>query len=326
MKAVVFDAYGPPEVLHVGEVAKPAPKNDELLIRVHAAEATKADCEFRRSRFAVKWLWPTTRLFTGITKPRLRVLGWYFAGTIESVGSSVTRLQPGDEVFGCTKLRMGAYGEFVSLPESYSIVPKPANISFEEAAAVPLGGLNALHFMTLASIKPGGSVLINGAGGSIGSFAIMIAKTMGTEVTAVDRTEKQEMLRSLGADHVIDYTREDVTKSGKRFDVIMTMVAQSPYSGFVGMLKPGGRYLIVNPRLSDMVRSFITSRFSDKTATFAFAGEKPEELLQLKEMIEAGKIRPVLDRVFPMDQAAEAHHMVETEQRLGTIVIRIGDA
>jgi len=117
MKAVVFDAYGPPEVLHVGEVAKPAPKNDELLIRVHAAEATKADCEFRRSRFAVKWLWPTTRLFTGITKPRLRVLGWYFAGTIESVGSSVTRLQPGDEVFGCTKLRMGAYGEFVSLPE-----------------------------------------------------------------------------------------------------------------------------------------------------------------------------------------------------------------
>ena len=322
MKAVVFDTYGPPEVLHVGEMAKPVPKNDELLIRVHATEATKADCEFRRSKFAVKWLWPTTRLFTGITKPRRRVLGWYFAGVIESVGNRVSRFQPGDEVFGCTKLRMGAYGEYVNLPESYAIVPKPVNISFEEAAAVPLGGLNALHFLTRANIKPGESVLINGAGGSIGSFAIMIAKSMGAKVTAIDRTEKLEMLRTLGADHVIDYTREDVTKRGKRFDVIMSMVAQSPYSGFIDMLNSGGRYLIVNPRLSDMLRSVITSRFSDKTATFAFAGEKPEELLQLKEMIEAGKIKPVLGRVFPMGQAAEAHRLVETEQRLGTIVIR----
>ncbi|MCF7821177.1 MAG: NAD(P)-dependent alcohol dehydrogenase [Mariprofundaceae bacterium] len=323
MKAVVFDTYGPPGVLHIADMPKPKPKDDEVLIRVMAAEATKGDCEFRRSKFAVKWLWPTTRLFTGITKPRRRVLGWYFAGVIESVGSSVSRLQSGDEVFGCTKLRMGGYGEYITLPESYTIVPKPVNVSFEEAAAVPLGGLNALHFLTRANIKPGESVLINGAGGSIGSFAIMIAKSMGAVITAVDKTGKLEMLRTLGADHVIDYTREDVTKSGKRFDVIMTMVAQSPYSSFIDMLNSGGRYLIVNPRLSDMLRSVITSRFSDITATFAFAGEKPEELLQLKDMIEAGKIRPVLDRVFPMDRAAEAHRIVESEERLGTIVINI---
>ncbi len=325
MKAVVYDRYGPPEVLHVAEVEKPAIKENEILIRVQATEATKADCEMRKCKFAVKWLWPLFRLSMGIFRPRNRILGFYLAGTVEEVGSSVTAFKPGDELFGSSSMRLGAYGEFVSIPENCTLVPKPTNLSFEEAAAVPLGGLNALHFMRLANIQPGEKVLIIGAGGSIGLFSVQIAKSMGAEVTAVDKMEKLELLRSIGVDHVIDYTKEDFTRSGKRYDVIISTVASTPYSAAIASLNPGGRYLIANPKLSDMLRAPLTSKFTDKKATFAFAGEKPGELLTLKEMIEADKIKPLIDRVFPMDQAPEAHRLVETEQRLGAVVISVNN-
>ena len=323
MKAIVYTEYGAPDVLQVKEVEKPKPKDDEILIRIHAAEATKADCELRSFKFAVKWFWLPLRIAMGLTRPKNQVLGGYFAGKIESIGKDVSNLQKGDEVFGTANLRMGAYGEYACLPASYTIVPKPYNLTFEEAAAVPLGGLNALHFLRKANIQNGEQVLINGAGGSIGTFCVQIAKAMGAEVTAVDSAAKEEMLRRIGANHFFDYTTEDFTKSGQTYDVIFDMVAQSSYSACIKSLNPKGRYLMGNPRISDMLRSVLTSSFTDKTAIFAFAGEKAEELLALKEMIEAGKIKPIVDRVYSIDQAAEAHRRVETEQRLGIVVISL---
>ncbi len=321
MRAVVYSEYGAPNVLRVDEVEKPTPENEEILIRIQAAEATKADCEMRSFKFSVKWFLLPLRLALGITRPRKSILGGYFAGVVDSVGKEVTKFKEGDRVFGSTKLRLGAYGEYACLPASYTIAPMPYNVSFEEAAAVPLGGLNAIHFMRKANIRTGERVLVNGAGGSIGLFAVQIAKSMGAEVTSVDSGIKEEMLRRIGAHHFIDYTKEDFTQSSQTYDVIFNMVAKSSYSGCVGLLNPGGRYLTGNPRLSDMLRSVLTTRFTDKIANFAFAGEKEEELLALKEMIEAGTIRPVVDKIYSMEQAAEAHRRVETELRLGSVVI-----
>ncbi len=324
MKAIVYEKYGSPDVLHVKEVEKPVPGAGEVLIKVHAAEATKADCEMRSFNFQVKWFWLPLRFALGLIKPKKQVLGGYFAGEVISMGKDVSKFKKGDQVFGHTRLRLGAYGEYVCLPDSYTLVPKPDNMSFEEAAAVPLGGLNALHFLRKANIRNGEKVLVNGAGGSIGTFGVQIAKAMGAEVTAVDSAIKEEMLRRTGADHFVDYTREDFTKSGRTYDVIFSMVARSSYAECIKALNPGGRYLMANPRMSDMLRSVLTSMITDKKAIFAFAGEKEEELLALKEMIEEGKIKSIVDKVYSIEQAAEAHRKVETEQRLGTVVISVG--
>ena len=323
MKAIVYTKYGAADVLHLQQMAIPVPDDNEIRIRVHAVEATKADCEMRSFKFAVKWFWLPLRLAFGIIRPKKQILGGYFAGEVDAVGTNVTKFASGDHVFGTAGLRFGAYGEYLCLPASYTIMPKPHNMSFEAAAAVPLGGLNALHFMRKANIQSGEKVLINGAGGSIGTFAVQIAKTMGAEVTAVDSAIKEEMLRRIGADHFIDYAREDFTKNGQTYDVIFNMVAGSSYSNCVNSLDPGGRYLIGNPRLIDMLRAVVTSRFSDKTALFAFAGETEDELLTLKDMIEAGKIESVVDKIYAAEQATEAHRRVETEQRLGIVIIRM---
>ena len=323
MKAIVYTKYGAADVLHLQEMALPVPGDDEIRIRVHAVEATKADCEMRSFKFAVKWFWLPLRLALGITRPKKKILGGYFAGEVDAVGKDVTRFKRGDQVFGTAGLRFGAYGEYLCLPASYTIVPKPHNMNFEAAAAVPLGGLNALHFMRKAKIQAGEKVLINGAGGSIGTFAVQIAKIMGAEVTVVDSSIKQEMLRRIGADHFIDYSREDFTRSAQTYDVIFNMVASSSFSGCVNSLNPGGRYLIGNPRLADMLRAVMTSRFSDKTAIFAFAGETEDELQALKDMIETGKIKSVIDKIYAPGQAVEAHRRVETEQRQGIVVIRM---
>lgn len=325
MKAITYDRYGAADVLQLEEVAKPEPKSDEVLIRVQAAEATKADVEMRSFRFAVKWFWLPLRIAFGARKPRRRILGGYFSGEIESIGKDVRQFSTGDQVFGSTALRLGAYGEYVALPASYAIAAKPANMGFAEAAAVPLGGLNALHFMRLARIRAGDEVLINGAGGSIGTHGVQIAKSMGATVTAVDSTIKEHLLRKLGADRFIDYTQEDFATMGRTYDVVFDMVAGSSYSACIRILKPDGRYLSGNPRLSVMIRSVLTTWFTGKTARFAFAGETTAELLTLKEMIEDGKIKPIVDRVYPMEEASDAHRRVETEQRLGAVVIAIGD-
>lgn len=325
MKAITYSEYGPPAVLHVSDVPKPQPKDDEILIRVRAAEATKADVEMRSFRFAVNWFWLPLRLALGVRRPRRQILGGYFSGEVDTVGRNATEFSKGDQVFGGSGLRFGAYGEYVALPASFTIRNKPTNMSFVEAAAVPLGGLNALHFMRLARITEGDTVLINGAGGSIGAHALQIAKSMGARVTVVDSAIKEVLLRRLGADDFIDYRKTDFTAMGQTYDVVFDMVAGSSYSAAINILNPNGTYLTGNPRLSVMLRCFLTTRFSDKTASFEFAKETREELDTLREMIEDGSIRPIVDQVYSMEQAAEAHSRVETEQRLGAIVIAIGD-
>lgn len=325
LKAITYSKYGPPDVLQLKEVEKPVPKDDEVLIRVRAVEATKSDCEMRSFKFAVKWFWLPLRIAFGVRKPRRQILGGYFSGEVEMLGKDVTEFSTGDQVFGAAGLKLGAYGEYVALPASYTIVAKPSNMSFADAAAVPLGGLNALHFMRLARIQARDKVLINGAGGSIGAHGVQIAKSMGAEVTAVDSTIKEDLLRRMGADHFIDYTKENFATMGRTYDVIFDMVAGSPYAASIRALNPNGRYLTANPRLSVMLRSVFTSRFSEKTAKFAFAQEAREELLALRQMIEDGKIGSIVDIVYPMEQAADAHNRVETEQRLGAVVIAIDD-
>lgn len=325
MRAIVYTHYGTPDVLRLEEVEKPVPGDDELRIKVHAAEATKSDCEMRSFQFAVKWFWLPLRITLGIIKPRRRILGGYFAGEVESIGKNVTGFKAGERVFGSSQLRLGAYGEYVCLPASYTIVPMPGNASFIEAAAVPLGAFNALHYLRRANIQRGEKVLINGAGASIGTFGVQIAKTLGAEVTAVDAGHKEQMLRSIGADHFIDYQKEDFSALGGRFDVIFSMVAASSYFESLKMLRPGGRYLMANPRASGMLMSAFTTRFTDKSVIFGFAGETREELLALKAMIEEGAIKSVVDKIYPLEQAALAHRRVETERRLGSVVIAVSD-
>lgn len=324
MKAITYERYGPPQVLRLTELSPPVPGDDEVLIKVHAAEATKADCEMRSFRFSVRWFWLPLRLALGVRRPRRRVLGAYFAGEVARVGRDVTTFKAGDQVFGTSGLRLGAYGEFIAVPARATIAEKPRNMSFTDAAAVPMGGLNALHFMRLARIRPGDHVLILAAGGSIGAHAVQIAKTMGAEVTGVDHGTKAEFLRRLGADHVVDYRTDDALAVPGRYDVVFDMVPGSSLMAAIRALRPGGRYLNGNPRLSVLIGAPFVRRFTSRTATCAFARETRDELLTLKGMIEDGAIASIVDRVLPMSEAVEAHRLVESEARRGAIVLAIG--
>ena len=321
MKAIVYERYGNPDVLRIAEVPEPVCGDGDILLRVRAVEATKADCEIRSFRFSVKWFWLPLRIAMGIRRPRRQILGSYFAGEVIAVGDAASDFTVGDEVFGAAGLDMGAYGERVALPAGHTIIPKPANMSFAEAAAVPLGGLNALHFMRLANIVAGESVLIIGAGGSIGLHAIQIAKWMGATVTAVDKTDKEEIVRRMGAVHFIDYTKTRFSDAGGKYDVVFDMVPRSSFSECMSVLTETGRYFTGNPRISVMLRCLVTNRFTRRTAKFAFARETREELEALRIRIVAGDIVPIVDEVLPMERAADAHRRVETESRLGAIVI-----
>jgi NADPH:quinone reductase-like Zn-dependent oxidoreductase len=249
------------------------------------------------------------------------VLGGYFAGIVETVGEQVTTFSPGQRVFGCTSLSFGAYAEYVVLPARYTIVAMPENMSFTEAAAVPLGGLNALHFLRRAGIASGERVLVNGAGGSIGAHAVQIAKAMGAEVTAVDAAHKRDMLIDIGADRFVDYAREHFADDGRRYDVVLDMVPGKACRDCIAALAPRGRYFSGNPTIAVMLRCLTTSLLTDKRASFAFARESLEELETLKAMVERGEIVSIVDTALPMSRAAEAHRRVEAEQRCGAIVL-----
>jgi NADPH:quinone reductase-like Zn-dependent oxidoreductase len=322
MRAVVCTKYGPPSVLQLRELERPVPKDDEVLIRVHAATVTKGDCELRSLKLPFLWKL-IIRIGFGLRAPRRKILGQELAGEIEAVGKSVTLFHVGDQVFANTGLRLGAYAEYDCLPEKGLIAAKPADMSFEEAAAVPVGGLHSLHFLRKARIKGGEQVLINGAGGSIGTIAVQLAKYFGAEVTAVDSTKKLAALRSMGADHVIDYTREDFTKGGTTYDVIFDTVGKSSYSGCIRSLKRKGFYLLGNPGLSQQLRAPWTSWTSGKKVVGGTVSYKPEDLTFLKELIEAGKLRSVIDRRYRLEQTAEAHGYVDTGEKIGNVVITV---
>lgn len=326
MKKIIWTRYGPPEVLQLQEVEKPTPKDDEILIQVRAATVTLGDTEARNLSFPF-WLSLLMRLYVGVFKPlRMDSLGQELAGDVEAVGKAVTRFKPGDSVFGTTGFNFGAYAEYVCLREDSEagvVAIKPANIGYEEAAAVPTGGLEAAHFLRKGGIKSGERLLINGSGGSIGTFALQLAKYYGAEVTAVDKPEKFEMLRALGADHVIDYTREDFASGGAQYDLILDVVGKRSFSRCIRALKPDGRYLLANPRLSAYFRAMWVMNRTSKRVMLTPAGRELNDLLFLVELIEAGKLKTVIDRSYPLEQTVEAHRYVETGQKKGNVIITV---
>jgi NADPH:quinone reductase-like Zn-dependent oxidoreductase len=329
VRAIVWTDYGPPDVLQLREVDTPSPRDNEVLIRICATTVTAGDCEQRSLRMPF-WQALPMRVYVGLERPtRITILGMELAGEIQSVGKDVTRFRDGDQVFAATGfVDMGTCAEYICLPEEPedgALALKPANMTYEEAAAVPVGGLEALGFLRQGSIQSGQKVLINGAGGTIGPFAVQLAKYFGAEVTSVDSTGKADMLRSIGADHVIDYTREDFTTSGETYDFVLDVVGKSPLSGSTRALKENGRYLIANPGLSQMVRGRLTFMSSAKQVLFGAPQPKTEDLVFLKELIEAGQIKSVIDRRYPLEQVAEAHRYVETGQKVGNVVITVAD-
>lgn len=326
MKAVVYTEYGPPDVLRLAEVEIPVPKDDEVLIRVHATTVTTGDCEMRSLRLPL-WLSLPLRLYFGLRRPRRMIIpGQELSGEIEQAGKNVREFEAGDQVFAATGFAFGACAGYVCLPaESQDgvIARKPANISHEQAAAVPTGGLEALHFLRKGNIQSGQKVLINGAGGSIGTAAVQLARYFGAEVTAVDSSGKLDMLRAIGASHVIDYTHEDFTRNGETYDVIFDVIGKSPFSASIRSLKQHGRYLLGNPGPSQMLRGPLASLTSGRRVISGTASRKTEDLVFLKDLVEVGRLKPVIDRRYPLEQTAEAHRYVETGQKKGNVVITV---
>ncbi len=328
MKAIIWTAYGTPKVLRLEELEKPSPRENEVLVRVHASTVTTGDCEMRRMKLPLFLSLPM-RIYVGFRKPsRITILGQELAGEVEAAGRDVKRFRPGDLVFGTTGFHLGGYAEYICLSAAGGamdamLAAKPSNLSFEQAASIPLGGLESLHYLSKAGIRPGQKVLVYGAGGSIGTIAVQLARSYGAEVTAVDKDSKLDMLRSIGAAHVIDYTREDFTCSGVTYDVIFDVVGKSPFSRSLKCLNEHGSYLIANPSLSHMLRGPWVSRRTGKKILYGVSGQKVEDLILLKDLAEAGKIQPVIDRTYPLEQTSGAHTYVETGEKKGSVVITI---
>ena len=322
MKAIVCPRYGPPEVLQFKEVERPTPKDNEVLVKVHATTVTTGDCEFRGLHLPLAWQL-MVRIGLGLRRPREKILGQELAGAIESVGSAVRMFKKGDSVFAATGLRLGAWAEYTCVPEKGLIAIKPANLSYEETASLPVGGLHALHLLSKANIQTGQRVLIIGAGGTVGTIAVQLAKYFGAEVTGVDTALKLDMLRSIGADHVIDYTQENFSNNGETYDAIFDVVGKSSFTACVRSLKENGLYLLGNPGLSQQVRGLWTSLTSSKKIIGGMISYHAEDLVFLKELAEAGKIRSVIDRRYPLEQIVEANRYVESGQKTGNVVITV---
>lgn len=322
MRAIVCTDYGPPDVLQLRDVPKPVPKDGEVLIRIRATTAGAADCELRRFDFA-PWIWVPMRLGFGIRRPRRPVLGQELAGDIELVGKDVRSFAKGDRVFAATGIGLGAYAEYICLrenPQTGAIATMPANLGYEEAATVPYGGGEALEFLRKGKVQSGQRVLVNGAGGSFGTFAVQLAKVLGAHVTAVDSAPKLEMLRAIGADRVID-SQEDFTDGSETYDVIFDVVRGTPSGRMVRSLNENGCLLMANPDLLQIVRAKWAARGSKKRVSFAASSVTGEDLVYLRGLVEEGKLHPVTDRRFPLEQTAEAHRYAETGQKLGNIVV-----
>jgi NADPH:quinone reductase-like Zn-dependent oxidoreductase len=316
MRAVLFDRYGPPEVQRLEEVERPIPKDDEVLIKIHATTVTRTDTGLRSGKPFI------VRFFTGLRRPKQRIMGTELAGTVEAVGAGVTQFAVGDAVFGSTSaFRFGTHAEFICLPESSPLAHKPANMSYEEAAAVTDGVILALMCLRAAHIGKGQRILIYGASGSIGTAGVQLAHYFETDVTAVCNTKNVELVRSLGADRVIDYTKEDFTNNGETYDVIFDAVGMHSFSRCQRSLKPGGAY-VATDGFRNLFLALWTSRIGDKKVLFPIPPRYTKEnVLFLKGLIEAGKYRAVIDRTYPLEQVVEATRYVETKQKTGNVVL-----
>jgi NADPH:quinone reductase-like Zn-dependent oxidoreductase len=334
MKAILCTEFGPPDVLHIEEVEKPTPKDNEVLIRVYATSVNYGDLIARDFKdvtprqFNMPFLfWLLSRIFFGLNKPKIKILGSEFAGEIEAVGKDVTLFNEGDPVFGYLGQNMGAYAEYLCLPEDGVLAIKPANMTYEQAAVVPMGAIMALHLLReKGNIQSGKKVLVNGASGSIGSAAVQIAKSFGAEVTGVCGTPRLEFVKSLGAEKVIDYTQEDFTQNGETYDLIFDVLGKGSFSRAKNSLTPNGRYLFASFKVKQLLQMLWTSiTGSSKKVICALAPGSTEDLISVKELIEAGKIKVVIDRSFPLEQAAEAHRYVEEGHKKGHVVITLED-
>jgi len=319
MKAVVYNKYGSPDVLQLKEVEKPVPKDNEVLIKIFATSVTSGDCRMRKADpFAV-------RFFNGLTRPqKVTILGNELAGEIEAIGKDVRLFRKGDQVFGQAGMSLGANAEYICLREDAALALKPVNISFEEAATIPFGGNTALHFLKKGNILSNQKVLIYGASGSLGTAAVQLAINFGTEVTGVCSTANVELVKSLGADKVIDYTKEDFTKNGQTYDIIFDTTGKSPFSGCIKSLKQKGIYLrAVHMSISSIIRGLWVSMTTSKKVIGGVASELKENLIFLKDLIDNGRLKPVIDRSYPFEQIAEAHRYVDKGHKKGNVAITV---
>ncbi len=334
MKAVVYTQYGPPEVLHLKEIEKPAPKDDEILVRNYATTVNYGDITARnfgnlssREFNMPALLLIPARMGFGINKPRNPILGSEFAGEVEAVGKDVTRFKAGDQVFGYLGQGMGAYAEYLCMPEVGMVAIQPANMTYGEAATIPYGAIMALNLLRKVDIQPGQKVLINGASGGIGSMAVQLARYYGAEVTGVCGTPRLEYVKALGAAHVIDYTKEDFTQNGETYDLIFDVLGRSSFPRCRDSLTPNGVYLLASFKLPDLMQMLWTSiTGSSKKAICALSTEKAEDLVLIKELIEAGEVNAIIDKSYPMEQAAEAHAYVEQGHKKGNVIITLEPA
>lgn len=322
MKAIVATAYGAPEVLQLEEVEKPTPKDNEILVKVHATTVNAGDCRMRS--FTVPPIfWLPARLALGLRRPRNPIFGMELAGEVEAVGKDVKRFKPGDQVFASTfEQQFGAHAEYKCLPEDGAVVIKPQQMTYTEAATLPIGAQTALFFLKAANIQPGQKILINGASGSVGTFAVQLAKYFGAEVTAVCGTRNVALVQSLGADTVIDYTQADFTKTGETYDIILDAVGKTTFSQCQGSLKQGGYYLNTVLEGAAMQARWYAMT-TDKHVVGGTAVPRAEALVVLKELSEAGRLKPVIDRCYPLEQMVEAHRYVEAGHKQGNVVIRV---
>jgi NADPH:quinone reductase-like Zn-dependent oxidoreductase len=319
MKAAVHSSYGPPDVVRIAEVEKPAARDGEVLVKVHATTVNRTDCGFRAAKpFFV-------RFFTGLVRPRVAVLGSEFAGEVEAVGSGVRSFEVGDRVFGFSGSRFGAHAEYMAIPDDGSVAAMPANVTFEEAAASTEGSHYALSFIRTAKIRSGQDVLVNGATGAIGSAAVQLLKRLGAEVTAVCDTEHVELVRGLGADRVIDYMAEDFTKDEQRYNVVLDAVGKSSFGRCKRLLKPRGIYLSsdLGPLSQNPILALITPLLGGKRVMFPIPRDNQEMVRYFKELIASGAFKPVIDRRYPLDQIVAAYRYVETGQKIGNVVISV---
>jgi NADPH:quinone reductase-like Zn-dependent oxidoreductase len=324
MKAIVYQEYGSPDVLQLKVVEKPTPKDNEVLIRTHAAAVSTTDCSFRNGA-------PLIRLFFGLTKPKKNILGTEFAGEIEAVGKDVGRFSDGDQIFGATGTGFGAHAEYMCLPEEGALAHKPDNASYGEAAGLCEGALTALPFLRdKGEIQGGQDVLINGASGAVGTAAVQLAKYFGAKVTGVCSTANLELVKSLGADELIDYTKVDFTRTGQTYDIIFDAVGKSSFVRCRSSLKHKGVYLSTVLTPATLLSMLWTWKVGSKKATLAATGmrppsEKTKDLVFLNELIEAGELRSVVDRCYPLEHTAEAHRYVEKGHKKGNVVITLED-
>lgn len=321
MKAVIWTQYGPPELLAIKEVARPVPKEDELLINVHGATVTPGDCEMRRYDMHILF-WLPLRIYFGLFRPKRPILGMELAGEVVETGKDVKNFKVGDRVFCSTGIDFGAHAEYKCVKDNGPIAHMPDNMTYAEAATLPTGASNALHFMRLGSIKPGDKVLIIGAAGCFGIYAIQLAKMFGAEVTGIDSTTKLDVVRSIGADHVIDYTKEDFTQNGQSYDMIFD-VRGNTVARNMKSLTPEGRYILATPWVLQVLQGLWVEKMSKKKFLFRLAGESKEDLEYLKGLVDDGKLKAIVDKTFSLDQVPEAHRYVESGQKVGHVVISV---